>query len=370
MGSAAGHLSVTRNPRTGLAWYEKRNAGLALVLLFLAASVALLIVIAGANPLLALQGLLAGGFGDRYAVAETLVQSVPIAIVALGVAPALRAGIFPVGSEGQLAIGAVAATATILAMPAAPASVALPMGCIAGILGGIVWAFVPALLRARLHVNEILSTLLMNYLAANLVLWLLRTMLGTAEQVATPRSDRLPIEALIPKLIDGTRLHWGALAVVLIAGALAYWIRSVRGLAFDIFATHRDLAARMGVREGAAVMSTMLVSGAAAGLAGWVQVAGLQGTLYPSVAGGLGFTGVLVALLGGLSPLGILAASLVMAMLVTGSDGLQTDTGVPASIAVVAQALILFGAALVFAARQRAAQQPIAQHIEAVEDAR
>ena len=88
---------MTRNPRTGLAWYEKRNAGLALVLLFLAASVALLIVIAGANPLLALQGLLAGAFGDRYAVAETLVQSVPIAIVALGVAPALRAGIFPVG---------------------------------------------------------------------------------------------------------------------------------------------------------------------------------------------------------------------------------------------------------------------------------
>jgi simple sugar transport system permease protein len=248
MGSAAGHLSVTRNPRTGLAWCEKRNAGLALVLLFLAASVALLIVIAGANPLRALQGLLAGAFGDRYAVAETLVQSVPIAIVALGVAPALRAGIFPVGSEGQLAIGAVTATATILAMPAAPASVALPMGCIAGILGGVVWAFVPALLRARLHVNEILSTLLMNYLAANLVLWLLRTMLGTAEQVATPRSDRLPIEALIPKLIDGTRLHWGAPAVVLIAGALAYWIRSVRGLAFDIFATHRDLAARMSAR--------------------------------------------------------------------------------------------------------------------------
>ena len=93
-------------------------------------------MIAGANPLRALQGLLAGAFGDGYAVAETLVQSVPIAIVALGVAPALRAGIFPVGSEGQLAIGAVTATATILAMPAAPAIVALPMGCMAGVLGG------------------------------------------------------------------------------------------------------------------------------------------------------------------------------------------------------------------------------------------
>ena len=361
---------MTQNLWIGFAWFKGQNIRLALVLLFLAVSVALLIVIAGANPLRAIEGLFAGAFGDRYAVAETLVQAVPIAIVALGVAPALRAGIFPVGSEGQLAIGAVTATATVLAMPAASPSIALPMGCIAGILGGVAWAFLPALLRARLHVNEILSTLLMNYLAANLVLWLLRTVLGTVEQVATPRSDRLPFDALIPKLIEGTRLHWGALTVILAAGALAYWTRSVRGLAYDIFATHRDLAARMGVREGSAVMNTMLISGAAAGLAGWLQVAGLQGTLYPSVAGGLGFTGVLVALLGGLRPLGILAASLVMAMLVTGSDGLQTDTGVPASIAVVAQALLLLGAALVFAARQRRAQQPIAHHIEAVADAR
>jgi simple sugar transport system permease protein len=322
---------------------------LSLALFLLAATVVLLIVVAGANPLLAMKGLLDGAFGDRYAIAETIVQSVPIAIVALGVAPALRAGIFPVGSEGQLAIGAVTATATVFALKGVPAGVALPAGCVAGILGGVAWALVPALLRARLNVNEILSTLLMNYLAANLVLWLVRTVLGTAEAIATPRSDRLPVEAIIPKLVDGTRLHWGAFAVLLGAG-----------LGFDVFATHRDLAARMGVRDGAAVISTMLVAGAAAGLAGWIQVAGLQGTLYPSVAGGLGFTGVLVALLGGLRPLGIVVASFVMAVLTTGSNGLQTDTGVPASIAVVAQGLVLLGAALVFAARQRKAREAVA----------
>jgi general nucleoside transport system permease protein len=333
---------------------------LSLALCLLAATVVLLIVVAGANPLLAMKGLLDGAFGDRYAIAETLVQSVPIAIVALGVAPALRAGVFPVGSEGQLAIGAVTATATVFALKGVPAGVALPAGCVAGILGGAAWAFLPALLRARLNVNEILSTLLMNYLAANLVLWLVRTVLGTAEAIATPRSDRLPVEAIIPKLVDGTRLHWGAFAVLLGAAALAYWIRSARGLGFDVFATHRDLAARMGVRDGTAVIGTMLVAGAAAGLAGWIQVAGLQGTLYPSVAGGLGFTGVLVALLGGLRPFGIVIASFVMAVLTTGSNGLQTDTGVPASIAVVAQGLVLLGAALVFAARQRKAREAVA----------
>jgi general nucleoside transport system permease protein len=360
---------VTRKSRIRLAWYKKESPGLVLVLLSLAASVVLLIVIANANPWRALQGLLIGAFGDRYALAETVVQSVPIAIVALGITPALRAGIFPVGSEGQLAIGAVTATATVFAIRGAPPSVAIPIGCVAGILGGVAWALLPAILRARLHVNEILSTLLMNYLAANLVLWLLRTVLGTAEQVATPRSDRLPVEALIPKLVDGTRLHWGALAVILGAVALAYWIRSVRGLGYDVFATHRDMAARMGVSESTAVMSTMLVGGAAAGLAGWLQVAGLQGTLYPSVAGGLGFTGVLVALLGGLSPLGILTASLVMAVLATGSNGLQTETGVPASIAVIVQSLLLLGAALVFAARQRRTRQAVTDHeIEPIKD--
>jgi general nucleoside transport system permease protein len=332
---------------------------LGLVIGLFAATVVLLIVLAGADPVRALQGLLDGAFGDRYAIAETIVQSVPIAIVALGVAPALRAGIFPVGSEGQLAIGAVTATAAVFAVRGAPTGVALAVGCIAGMLGGAAWALLPAILRARLRVNEILSTLLMNYLAANLVLWLVRTVLGTAEAVATPRSDRLPAEAIIPKLVDGTRLHWGIVAVILGAVALAYWIRSVRGLGYDIFSTHRDLAARMGVREGTAVISTMLVSGAAAGLAGWIQVAGLQGILYPSVAGGLGFTGVLVALLGGLGPLGIVIASFVMAVLTTGSNGLQTDTGVPASIAVIAQGVLLLGAALVFAARQRRARAAI-----------
>lgn len=332
---------------------------LGLVIGLFAATVVLLIVFAGADPMRALQGLLDGAFGDRYAIAETIVQSVPIAIVALGVAPALRAGIFPVGSEGQLAIGAVTATAAVFAVRGAPAGVALAVGCVAGMLGGAAWALLPAILRARLRVNEILSTLLMNYLAANLVLWLVRTVLGTAEAVATPRSDRLPAEAIIPKLVEGTRLHWGIVAVILGAVALAYWIRSVRGLGYDIFSTHRDLAARMGVREGTAVIGTMLVSGAAAGLAGWIQVAGLQGILYPSVAGGLGFTGVLVALLGGLGPLGIVIASLVMAVLTTGSNGLQTDTGVPASIAVIAQGVLLLGAALVFAARQRRARAAI-----------
>jgi simple sugar transport system permease protein len=331
---------------------------LALALAAIFGAIAALIALAGADPLEAAGGLIEGAFGDRYAAAETIVRLVPIAIVALGVAPALRAGIFPVGSEGQLAIGAMTATATVFALDGAPAPVSLAAGCVAGMLGGTAWALLPAILRARYRVNEILSTLLMNYLAANLLLWLLRASpLGTAEAVATPRTDPLPAAAVIPKLLDGTRLHWGIVAVLVGAALLAYRARSARGLGHDVFGARPALAARMGVTEARAALGTMLVSGGAAGVAGWIQVAGLQGTLYPSVAGGLGFTGVLVALLGGMTPLGILAASLVLAALATGSDGLQFGTGIPASIATVAQGLLLLGAALVFAARRRRARR-------------
>jgi general nucleoside transport system permease protein len=340
-------------PRASLATPTRLAAGAAVIVAIAVG----LVLLAGGDPVVAASGLLEGAFGDRYAIAETLVRSIPLALVALGVAPALRAGIFPVGSEGQLAIGAIAATAVLLATRGAPSFVLLPLGCIAGAIGGAAWALVPAILRARYRVNEILSTLLMNYLAANLVLWLLRTIMSTPEPVATPRSEHLSAAALIPKLLAGTRLHWAIVLVPLAAVVLAYWVRSVRGLAFDVFATRPALAARMGVVEPRAVMATMLIAGAAAGVAGWVQVAGLEGTLYPSVAGGLGFTGVLVALLGGLGALGIIVASLVLAGLSTGSDGLQMGTGIPASIAIVMQGLLLLAAGLVFAMRERRSRQ-------------
>ncbi|MEY4371652.1 MAG: hypothetical protein RL219_421 [Actinomycetota bacterium] len=312
-----------------------------------------LVLLADASPWEAARGLVEGAFGDKYRIGETFLRATPLAIVALGVAPALRTGIFSIGSEGQLAVGAITSTAVILGLRDAPGIVLILVGALAGAAGGAAWAFIPALMRARWKASEILATLLLNYLAGLLLLWLLRTHLGTSENVATPRSDNLPKDALLPKLLSETRLHWGIILVPFLALGLAWWVRSGRGLAHDVYSTLPGLGARMGVRDSSAVLGTMVVSGACAGLAGWLQVAGVQGTLYPSVAGGLGFIGVLVALLGGLKPMGIIVAAFFFGALSTGADGVQAGTGVPASLAIVLQGGILLAAGLLFAARAR-----------------
>jgi ABC-type uncharacterized transport system permease subunit len=313
---------------------------------------AVIVAAAGANPATAGWRLIDGAVGDRYHIAETLVRALPLAIVGIGAAVALRAGLITLGAEGQMTIGGLLATVTVLTFDSAPAALLIPIGMVAGVVGGGLYALGPGVLRAAYRVNEILSTLLLNYLAGFLLVWLLRNRLQNPGS-ATPQSRPLPDGALIPKLLSGTRLHWGLVTVVVLAIALAWWVRSVRGFAYDVFGARPALGMRMGVSSRQAIVTTMVVSGMAAGLAGWVQLAGVQGRLYTSVAGGIGFTGLLVAILGGLRPLGVCAAALFFGLLATGADGLQTGTSVPASVALVVQGIFILAAALASAARFR-----------------
>ncbi|MBA8817137.1 simple sugar transport system permease protein [Microbacterium halimionae] len=322
---------------------------------------ALLIVLAGASPLDGLRGLVEGVSSSPYRFGELLVGTVPIAIIALTLIPALRAGVFSVGAEGQVTIGAITATAGIFGLQnafgdAVPAPVYLVCGAVCGAIGGGAYALLPALLAVRWNVNEILSTLLLNYVATGILGWSLRTWLASGENTATPQSALFPESAALPTLIAGTRAHWGLVLVVIIAAALMWWQRTSNSARLTVFASRPKLARRLGTTRARTIYSTMLVSGLGAGLVGWIQVSGINDRLMGSVAGGVGFSGIAVALLGALVPSGIVVAALFFSALAAGALGMQSATGsVPTSIAEVIKGVILLGVACIAAVQKKPA---------------
>jgi simple sugar transport system permease protein len=321
---------------------------------------AALIVFAGADPLVGIRGLVEGVSSSPYRIGEVLVGAVPVGIVALTLIPALRAGVFSVGAEGQIVVGAIAATAAVFAVEAvvgeaAPGILYWLVGLLAGAAGGGAMALLPAFLAVRWRVNEILSTLLLNYLAAGLLGWTLRTWLASPDETATPQSAKLPEAAALPSLLPGTRAHWGILLVIVIAVVFFLWRRSAASTRLTVFATRPKLALRLGATRSRTIYSTMLVSGLGAGVVGWIQVAGVNDRLLNSVTGGVGFSGLAVALLGGLAPIGILLAALFFSALTAGAAGMQSATGtVPSSIAEVIKGVLLIGVACIAAYQRKA----------------
>ncbi len=316
-----------------------------------------LILLAGADPLVGLRGLVEGVSSSPYRVGELLVGAVPIAIVALTLIPALRAGVFSVGAEGQVTLGAIAATAAILGIrdltgDTAPAVLYLLAGVLAGAAGGALFALLPAWLAARWRVNVILSTLLLNYVATGFLGWTLRTWLATGETTATPQSEKLPEASALPDLITGTRAHVGVLLVIVALVVFEWWRRTPSATRVSVFAERPALALRLGATRTRTLYGTMLVSGAGAGVVGWMQVAGVNDRLMGSVSGGVGFSGLAVALLGGLLPVGIVFAALFFAALTVGAVGMQSATGtIPSSIAEVIKGVLLLGVAVIAALR-------------------
>jgi simple sugar transport system permease protein len=329
----------------------------AAVILVVVLVATVLILFAGAHPLVGLRGLAEGVSSSPYRVGELLVGSVPIALVALTLIPALRAGVFSVGAEGQVTVGAVASTAVILGIRSAmgdtaPAVLYIVAGLVAGAAGGALFALLPAWLAARWHVNVILSTLLLNYVATGFLGWTLRTWLATSDNTATPQSEKLPDAASLPDLIPGTRAHVGILLVLVALALFEWWRRTAGATRVAVFAERPALALRLGATRTRTLYGTMLVSGAGAGIVGWMQVAGVNDRLMGSVSGGVGFSGLAVALLGGLLPAGIVLAAVFFSALTVGAIGMQSATGtIPSSIADVIKGVLLLGVAVIAAMR-------------------
>ena len=271
----------------------------------------------------------------------TLVRAIPLALIGVGISIAFRAGVFNIGGEGQLLLGAVAATIVGLHLDTS-AIIMIPAALVAAAVGGAAWAGVAAFLRARFGVLEVISTIMLNFIAANLVSYLVRGPLQEPTRVY-PQTEIIATAARLPRLWPTTRLHAGIVLALVVALA-AWWLlaRTAPGFrlrAAGASATAATVAGRIDVAR--VSFGALVMSGALAGLAGGIEVSGVTYALYENLSPGYGFSAIAVAILARLHPARVLLAALLFAVLETGALGMQRDAGVPSVVALALEAGII-----------------------------
>ena len=291
-----------------------------------------LALIAGANPLAVLGQIVTGALGSKLAVLETLNRATPLIFTGLAVAVAFRAKLWNIGAEAQLYAGAI--MAVVLGTGALGSPLVLPVSALAAMLAGAVLLLGPVLLKTRLGVDEVVTTLLLNFIMLLLVSYLLEGPMKDPMGMGWPKSTALIPEARLPRIVEGLRLHWG-FALAIIAAIVVWVIQTRTTLGFEIRAVGQNPeAARFaGMPVNAILLKTALLSGGLAALAGWSEIAGLKGHLSQDLSPGFGYTGIIVAMLALLHPLGVVVTAIFVAGIFVGSDAMSRAAGVPTYIA-------------------------------------
>ena len=290
-----------------------------------------LLALGGHSPGLAFAALARGAFGswDLF-VSFTLVRATPLLLTGLAVALAFRARVWNIGAEGQLHAGALAGVAVALLLPVASPLVLLPATLLAAGAAGALWAAVPAGMKTRMGVGEVITTLLMNFVALFLAQFLVQGPLREARGVFN-QTDEIPAAARLPALLPDTRLHLGFLIGIGIAVALWLYLKRTPG-GFRMRAVGASVrAAEVSGRFRAepVIWRAFLASGAIAGLAGWIQVSGITQRMYEGLSPGWGYTAIAVALLARLNPLAVVPTAIVFGALSAGGAAMQREAGVP-----------------------------------------
>jgi len=304
-------------------------------------------VVIGRNPFAMIHLVLVAAVGDGYAIGESLVRATPILLCALATALPARVGLISVGAEGQFYAGAIAGTGTVLSMLPAPGWTALPLMLAVGALGGMAWSLVAGLLRTGLQVNETISTLLGNYVAALLVTWLVYGPWKNPSSQGWPATAEFPAAARLPTFFD-SRVHAGLLIGVGLAVAFHLVLTRTRwGLVLAVLRSNPRAGHVAGLDFRRNALLAMALGGALAGLAGVAETASIQGRLQADIAGGAGFSGFLVAWLARNHCLRIIPLSLLVGALLASGDGLQMLAQVPSSVTLVIQSLLFVAVLLV-----------------------
>jgi general nucleoside transport system permease protein len=294
----------------------------------------LLALLAGADPFATLGLIVRGAVGSQFALLETLNRATPLIFTGLAVAVAFRAKLWNIGAEAQLYMGGVMTVLLGTGALAWPSALLWPAMAGAAMLAGALVLLGPALLKVRFGVDEVVTTLLLNFVVLLFVSYLLEGPLKDPRGMGWPQSPRLIPDARLPRLVDGLRLHWG-FALALIA-ALLVWVvqtRTTLGYAMRAVGQNRQAAEFAGIPVARVILWTALISGGLAALAGFSEVAGLRGNLTRDLSPGFGYTGIIVAMLALLHPLGVVATALFVAGVFVGADSMSRAANVPTYIA-------------------------------------
>ncbi len=271
------------------------------------------------------------------------VKAAPLIIIAVGLSFGFRAGVWNIGAEGQYVMGALAGTGVALATWGMEGAWILPAMCVAGVLGGMAWAAFPAVLRTRLGVNEILTSLMLTYVAIQFLYWLMNGPWKDPMGFNFPQTRLFTDAQLLPTVIPRTIVHLGVPLAFLVA--ILAWVvmkKSVFGFQVRVVGSAPHAARYAGFDANRTVWATLMIGGGLAGLAGILEAAGPFGQMVPQFPTGYGFTAIIVAFLGRLNPLGIVLAGIVMAVTYIGGENAQTRLGLPDAAAGLFQAMTLF----------------------------
>jgi len=311
---------------------------------------AVMLLLLKVNPVEAYSALWDGAFGSKNALADTVVKATPLLLVGIGICIAFRGGVINIGGEGQLVVGAVSATLVGLSFPDAPGWVIIPLALLVGFLGGAIWGGIPGLLKAYFNVNEILSTIMMNQIAVQGMNFLLRGPM--IDPVQLENASKIPQTARLSRLFDlprlvPTRLHLGSAIAILVAILVFIFLwRTITGYRIRAVGLNPSASRYAGIPVRRYVVLALLLSGALAGLAGAVQVYGVNHRMFTDgsatgFTGSAGFNGIVAALFGQLHPVGTIPAAFLFGALLVGANAMQRAVQVPSALITALNGLLV-----------------------------
>ncbi len=307
-------------------------------------TMAVLFAILGKNPIAALNVYFVEPLTDSYSLMEIAVKATPLVMIAIGLSLCYLANVWNIGAEGQFIMGAVCGSwLAVVTNGTGAGHWVLPAMLVMGALGGALWALIPAICKVRFGANEILTSLMLVYVADLIMDYLVRGPWRDPKGLNFPTTAAFDPVATVPTLLDGSRLHAGSVAALIVVMLATVMLgRTIKGFEIRVVGAAPRAARFGGFNSKQLVIFTFMVSGALAGLAGIIEVAGPVGVLQPGISPGYGFTAIIVAFLGRLNPVGILIAGLFLALTFIGGEGAQISMKIPLDLTKVFQGILLF----------------------------